>query len=595
MSANPFPRLLALATRDRRRFALAVVLVLAAAGAEVGAPLLIRQFIDAHVQTGSYPLGAILLLALAYAGLQGVGAAAGYAQGVVLARIALAAVAEIRRNAFHTALRLPVAWFDRTPVGVVVSRLTNDTEAVKDFYLNVLGVLVANSARVIGMAIAMLLLDWRLAIPCLVFLPLALTVMWFYQRASGPRFRAVRAALAQINANLSESIGGIRVVQLTRQLGRFGERFEEQSRAHYRARMASLKLDALLLRPMVDVLLQCCMAALVLWFGTRALGGGVEIGVIYVFVNYLGRFGEPVVDVTHRLSMLQNAMVSATRVFELCDRTDARELRTTGPVPADTRLVAKGLDFAYEGGEQVLHGIDFEIAPGSFLALVGATGSGKSTLAGLLLRFHAAQQGSLTLGGVPLAELADDDFHRLVAYVPQDPFLLAESLAANIDFGFGASRAQIEEAAARVGLSPFVSSLAEGLETPVGERGSALSAGQRQQVILARALLRKPAVLVLDEATASIDSGTEALLQEALHALKGEVSMVIIAHRLSTLREADQILVLARGRVQERGTHDALIARGGLYRRLWELQRMEAGGARVEVPVPALQETTQRG
>ena len=577
MTANPFPRLMRLAMQDRQRFALAVTLVLLSAAAELGAPLLIRQFMDAHVQTGHYPLHAVLLLGLAYVALQGIGATAGYAQGVVLARIALSAVAEIRRNAFHTALRLPVAWFDRTPVGVVVSRLTNDTEAVKDFYLNVLGVLVANSARVIGMAIAMLLLDWRLAIPCLVFLPLALTVMWVYQRASGPRFRAVRAALAQINANLSESIGGIRVVQLTRQLGPFAERFEAQSRVHYTARMASLRLDALLLRPMVDVLLQCCMAALVLWFGTRALGGSVEIGVIYVFVNYLGRFGEPVVDVTHRLSMLQNAMVSATRVFELCDRSDARELRATGPLPADTRLRASGLGFAYEGGEQVLHDISFDLPPGQFLALVGPTGSGKSTLAGLLLRFHAAQTGTLTMGGVPLEQIADDDFHRLVAYVPQDPFLLAGSLASNIDFGFGASAQDIESVMERVGLAPFVRGLPQGLDTPVGERGSALSAGQRQQVILARALLRNPAVLVLDEATASIDSGTEALLQEALHKLKGEVSMVIIAHRLSTLREADEILVLARGRLQERGTHDALIARGGLYRRLWELQRMEAG------------------
>lgn len=577
MSAKPFPRLLALATRDRRRFALAVVLVLSAAAAEVGAPLLIREFIDAHVQTGNYALAAVLLLAFAYAALQITGAIASYAQGVVLARIALSAVAEIRAVAFHTALRLPVAWFDRTPVGVVVSRLTNDTEAVKDFYLNVLGVLVANSARVIGMAIAMLLLDWRLAIPCLAFLPLALTVMWVYQRASGPRFRAVRAALAQINANLSESIGGIRVVQLTRQFGRFSERFEEQSRAHYRTRMASLKLDALLLRPMVDVILQCCMAALVLWFGTRALGGGVEIGVIYVFVNYLGRFGEPVVDVTHRLSMLQNAMVSASRVFELCDRSDARALRDDGPVPADTHLRASAIGFAYEGGEQVLHDIGFDLAPGRFLALVGPTGSGKSTLAGLLLRFHAAQQGTLTMGGVPLEQIPDTDFHRLVAYVPQDPFLLAGSLASNIDFGFGASGGEIAAAAQRAGLAPFLDTLPKGLDTPVGERGSTLSAGQRQQVILARALLRRPALLVLDEATASIDSGTEALLQEALHALKGEVSMVIIAHRLSTLREADEILVLARGRLQERGTHDALIARGGLYRRLWELQRMEAG------------------
>ncbi|MFM7272712.1 MAG: ABC transporter ATP-binding protein, partial [Gammaproteobacteria bacterium] len=330
------------------------------------------------------------------------------------------------------------------------------------------------------------------------------------------------------------------------------------------------------LRPLVDLLLQCCMVALVLWFGTRALGGGVEIGVIYVFVNYLGRFAEPVIDVTHRLSMLQNAMVSASRVFELSDREDARTPRIEGPVPADLRLCASGLGFAYEPGVPVLSGIDFDLPPGCFLALVGATGSGKSTLAGLLLRFHAPGAGALTLGGVPLEDIPDDDFHRLVAYVPQDPFLLAGTMAENIDFGLGAPAAAIHEAALRVGLGPFLDTLALGLATPVGERGAALSAGQRQQLILARALLRRPALLVLDEATASIDSGTEAGLQEALHRLKGEVSMVVIAHRLSTLREADEILVLARGQLEERGTHDYLIARGGLYRRLWELQRMEA-------------------
>jgi ABC-type multidrug transport system fused ATPase/permease subunit len=577
VNGTPLGRLLELAMRERSAFRAAIVLVLLAAAAEVGGPLLIRLFIDGHVQTGDYAWRPVLAIASAYVALQLVAAVAGYLQGVALARISLGAVGALRESAFRTALRLPVAWFDRTPVGVIVSRLTNDTEAVKDFYVNVLGVVVANGARVLGMAVAMLVLDWRLAIPCIAFLPLALTVMWFYQRASGPRFRATRQALAMINAALSETIGGLRAVQLTRQLARFGRRFEDLCETHYAARMASLKLDAMLLRPMVDVLLQCCMAALVFWFGTRALGGGAEIGVIYVFVNYLGRFAEPVIDVTQRLSMFQNAMISATRVFDLVDREDAREPATGGHMPADTRVEARGLGFAYEGGERVLDGIDFDIPPGRSLALVGATGSGKSTLAGLLLRFHEPDAGSLRLGGVALGEIDDAVFRRLVAFVPQDPFLLAGTLAENIDFGCGADREAIRAAAARVGLDPLLASLPEGLDTPVGERGAALSAGQRQLVILARALVRRPAVLVLDEATASIDSGTEAELQHALQALRGEVSMLVIAHRLSTLREVDEILVLAGGRVQERGTHAQLIARGGLYRRLWELQRMEAG------------------
>lgn len=576
MSRGTLARLLALATRDRRAFALATALVLLAAAAEVGGPLLIKVFIDEHVQTGSYPLATVLALAGGYVCLQLVAAGAGYAQGVQLARIALAAVASLRERAFATALRLPVAWYDRTPVGVVVSRLTNDTEAVKDFYVNVLGVVVANSARVVGMAVAMLLLDWRLAIPCLAFLPLAALVMWSYQRLSGARFRAVRQALAQINGALSESIGGVRAIQLTRQRARFDARFGALCDTHYVARRASLRLDAMMLRPLVDLLMMGCMAALVLWAGTEALGGAARIGVIYVFVNYLGRLAEPVIDVTHRLSMFQNAMVSGTRVFELIDRTDGRLPRLQGPLPADTRLCAAGVDFAYDEGPAVLHDIGFELAPGRSLALVGATGSGKSTIAGLLLRFHEPRAGAITLGGVPLDAIDDRTFGRLVGYVPQEPFLLAGSIADNIDFGLGAGLAQIREVAERAGLGPFLASLAEGLQTAVGERGAALSAGQRQQVILARALLRDPALLILDEATANIDSATEELLQQALHALRGRVSLVVIAHRLSTLREVDEILVLARGRIQERGTHAQLIARGGLYRRLWELQRMES-------------------
>ncbi|MCB1631141.1 MAG: ATP-binding cassette domain-containing protein [Pseudomonadales bacterium] len=570
------PRLLALATRDRRAFTNAVLLVLLAAAAEVGGPLLIRTFIDAHVQTGEYPLRPVLQLAAAYVGLQCVAAVAGYAQGVQLARIALDAVLRLRERAFTTTLRLPVTWFDRTPVGSVVSRLTNDTEAVKDFYLNVLGVVVANGARVIGMAAAMLLLDWRLAIPCLAFLPAAAGVMWTYQRLSGARFRRVRQALATINGALSESIGGVRAIQLTRRAQHFDQRFAAQCGEHYHARMASLRLDAMMLRPLVDLLLMLCTAALVLWFGSEALGGVLEIGVIYVFVNYLARLAEPVIDVAHRLGMFQSAMVSAARVFELVDRDDARQPLASGPLPADTRLRAEGVGFAYPDGPPVLQRIDFELAPGRSLALVGATGSGKSTLAGLLLRFHQPQHGSITLGGVALDAIDDHTFGRLVAYVPQDPFLLAGSMAENIDFGFDANASRVEAAARRAGLGAFVDGLERGLQTGVGERGTALSAGQRQQVILARALLREPALLILDEATASVDSATEEALQQALHALEGSVSMVVIAHRLSTLREVDEILVLAGGRIQERGSHAQLIARGGLYRRLWELQRMES-------------------
>lgn len=567
-------RLLALAMRDRKSVIWATFCVIVTAAAEVGAPLLMKVFIDDHVTTGYYPIDVVIMLGLVYLMLQLISAAAAYAQGVTFSKIALDAVAWLRERSFYCAMRLPVAWFDRTPTGVVVSRLTNDTEAVKDFYVNVLGVVVGNSARVIGLAIAMLMLDWKLAIPCLLFLPLALGVMWFYQHASAPRYLRVRHVLARINANLSESIGGLRVIQIGDQSERFAEDFEATCRDHYAARMSSLRLDSMLLRPMVDMIMMLCTAALVAWFGTEALDGRIEVGVIYVFVNFMGRFAEPVIDVTQRLNMFQSAMTSAQRVFELIDRDDVRETCNNGLIPRDTRLVLNNVAFEYVTGQPVVENVSVTVESGGFLALVGPTGSGKSTLAGLVLRFHQPQRGEIKLGGVELDAIDDAAFSRLVGYVPQDPFILADTLAANIDFGFGATPADIEHYARLAGLTNLISRLPQGLDTKLGERGLDLSAGQRQQIILARALLRKPALLVLDEATANIDSGTEALLQQALHQLKGTVSLLVIAHRLSTLQQADEILVLSHGQIRERGSHQRLIAAGGLYRRLWELQRL---------------------
>lgn len=566
-------RLLREAVSDRRLFLRALVLVVLATCADVSAPLLIKVFIDEHVREGNWAVQPILLLAVAYVALYLVAAMAGYAQAFSFHRIALGAVERLRNRAFSALLRHPIAWFDSHPTGQITSRLTNDTEAIKELYVNALGIFVGSGVRVLGILVAMALLDWRLMLPCLLFLPAVAVVMVVYQRRSAPRMQAVRHWLGEINARLSESIQGMRLIQLFAQQPRFAAEFGEVSSAHYRARVSNLRLDAMLLRPLIDLLYMFTLASLLLFFGARSLEVGGSIGLIYVFISYLGRFVEPVIEMTQRLNVVQQAVVAGARVFELEDLPLAPPRERHLP-PGRHALSVRDLSFSYDGQTTVLQGIDLDVPAGHFLALVGHTGSGKSTLASLLMRFYAPASGSIEMGGVPLEEIAREDFHRRVVFVQQDPFIFAGSIGDNIAFGASLSREAIVEASRAAGLHAFVMRMPQGYDTLLGERGVNLSTGQRQLLAMARALARDPEVLILDEATANIDSQSEALIQHSLLALRGRLSLIVIAHRLSTIAEADEIVVLHQGRIAQRGCHAMLVASEGLYRHMYQLQGM---------------------
>ncbi|MDP1756604.1 MAG: ATP-binding cassette domain-containing protein, partial [Pseudohongiella sp.] len=345
----------------------------------------------------------------------------------------------------------------------------------------------------------------------------------------------------------------------------------------FAARMTNLKLDAMLLRPMPDLLRTLTLAGVLIYFGSQSMTGVVEIGVIYAFINYLSRITEPVMQMTQRLSMLQQAVVAGERVFAILDEGAQQHVSANQQI-SKGHVEFKDVGFSYDGEHKVLRDINFSVEPGEFYAIVGHTGSGKSTLMSLLMRFYAPQSGAILLDGWQLHEIDQNSLRNQVGVVLQDPFITTGTVRDNICLGPDMSDEQLVSAAQQAQIHEFVMSLPLGYNTPMDERGGNFSTGQRQLLSLARTLAHKPRILILDEATANIDSHTEAVIQSALMQLKGSTSIIAIAHRLSTIIAADQILVLHQGEITQRGTHQQLLAQEGLYRNMYLLQQRGAEG-----------------
>lgn len=574
-TTRTFLRLLGYALTDRRLVRSAVVLLLIATVADVCSPLLIKIFIDDHLRIDDWSVTPLALLACGYVGLQLINAVANYFQALQFSTLAVHGVQALRIAAFARVLRMPLSFFDRTPVGALVSRLTNDTEYAREMYVDVLGTYIQGMVRIIGIFIVMALLDWHLMLVCLLFMPFIAALMVIYQRLSTPRFQRVRSLLSDINARIYESVQGIKVIQLLHQEARFAKQFAHTADEHFHARMRNLKLDAILLRPLVDLLHMFTLAGLLFLFGYRSFDTPVAVGVIYVFVNYLARFVEPMIEMTQRLSLFQQAVVSGQRVFDLIDEPVARHAEHTGTRIKDGAVEFHDVTFSYDGRRDVLSNVSFSIPAGSFYAIVGHTGSGKSTIANLLLCFYAARSGAVCIDGHAVETLDADELRGKVGIVQQDPVVFGGSIADNIALGRNLDRAVVEHAARRAGLHEFIEELPQGYDTLLDERGGNLSTGQRQLLSLARTLAGDPKILILDEATAHVDSRTEAHVQRALAQLRGRITLIVIAHRLSTIQAADSILVLHHGALVQQGTHAQLLAHAGVYRNLYQLQELE--------------------
>jgi len=570
---------------DIRHLKWATFWLVIAAALEVIGPILGKALIDDHLvpRNADWTRMALLLAGVLLTGW--ISTWLRYLQLVRLSGLAMRSVQRLREWVYGHVLRLPMAFFDRAITGQLVSRVTNDTEAVKKLYIQVLFSILDSTIVLLGTTIAMAWLDWRLMTIVLALLPAVLVIVWLYQRLSAPAVTRARALRSDINAQMAESIGGMTVLQASNAASRFGERFANTNNGHYEARIAEIRVNALLLRPALDLLNVVLLAVVIFAFGRREIGA-VEVGILYAFISYIARVVEPLIQITMQFSGLQQAVVASARVDTLLSEAGAAEhaagrsggtrMNASPDAPA---VRVRRLNFAYVPGQNVLHDISLDIPQGAFYGIVGHTGSGKSTLLSLLLRYYSASadkgEGQIEICGEPIAGIDNERFRNEVGLVPQDPFILAASARENIDMGRGLSSERIEAAARAAHAHGFIAALEQGYDTSLGEGGSRLSSGQKQLIAIARALAGEPRILLLDEATSRIDSATEQVVQQALVELRGKVTIIAIAHRLSTIRDADRIVVLNHGRITESGPHEELMRiENGLYHRLYMLQQL---------------------
>jgi ABC-type multidrug transport system fused ATPase/permease subunit len=529
------------------------------------AKLALDDAVEGHGGTGLYVVVAIFVAAgLANWAMYYVET---YMTGWVGERI----LADLRMRLFGHLQRLSLGFFERNRAGVIISRLTNDVEAIDQLVTDGVTSLVQNSLTLVGTAVILFVLDWRLALATCAVIPLMAVATAIFRSRSAHAYGEVRERLGLVTATLAEDIAGMRVVQaFVREKSAF-DNFTRVARRYREANMQTVVLNGIYF-PVVDLLSSVALAVVLAYGGHLYFGGSISLGTLFAFMLYVQNFFDPV----QQLSQLYNTFLSATAALDkimgvldeppqVVDRAGARDL-----AQIDGRVRFENVRFTYGRGDEVLHGIDLDVPAGTTVALVGHTGAGKSTIAKLLARFYEPTHGRITIDGADLNDVTQASLRRQLGVVPQEGFLFAGTVADNIAFGKpDAPPEEIVRAAQTVGAHEFILRLEDGYETQLGERGTRLSLGQRQLVAFARALLADPRILVLDEATSSVDIGTERRIEEALRVLLAERTAFIIAHRLSTIRDADLIVVLEHGRVVEKGSHDELLAARGLYTSLY--------------------------
>jgi len=574
--------LLAYARPHRRKFLFGFLCTFLAIAADLLQPVIVKTAIDDTIPLGASGIPALVGLGAAYALLAILGFAFAYLQSNLLQRAGQAIVAQLRKDLFRHITSQSMSFFDRHPIGSLVTNESSDTETISQFFTQVLLSLVRDGLMIVMIIGFMFWLDAELALYALILIPVIGAISLLFRRMLRRAYHRSRAQLSRLIAFTAENLSGMSLIQAFHQEEEQNRRFTESNRTYLRENLREVRATLLFNRTLE--LLGFAAAAAAVWLGGYAvLNQKFEFGVLYAFITYIRQFFQPINQLTQQWNTLQSTIVSMERLWRIFSVEP--EVRDPEPETASSlspekvrgRVDFNRVRFSYIVGREVLHGLDLHIRPGEFVGIAGVTGAGKSSLVSLLARFYDVDQGSVEIDGVDIRRLPQDTLHRIVGLVQQEPFLYSGTIVDNVRlFREEIGREQVIEACRFVGAHEMIMRLRDGYDTRLSERGSGLSAGERQLISFARIIVFQPKILILDEATANLDSHTERLVQQALDRVARGRTTLVIAHRLSTIRHADRIIVMRDGRIVEEGDHDSLLAAGGYYAELYRHSRRQA-------------------
>ena len=550
----------------------ALLLVLGLTAFDLYRPMLVGDAIDTFGANGDYDV--IIATAIKYAVVLALSFVFNIAQTWILQKTGQNIILQMRKDLYRHIQSLGSRYFDITPVGKLVTRVTNDVEALNEMYSGILVQLFRNIVKIVGLAGVMLVLDVRLAAISFVLMPLVIGLTVLCQKIARNIYRLYRTRLTDINTFLSEHLSGMKIIQIFGRQERKFEEFHDKNTKLYKAFYREMLMYAVF-RPLIYIL-SILSLMIVLWFGSRNVFDEIiSVGTLYIFSNYIRSFFDPIQELAEQFSTLQSSIASAEKIFTVMDETEFIP-EAANPKEPDKIIGKIEFDhvwFAYDGENYVLKDVSFVINPGEKVAFVGATGAGKSSILNLIGRYYDIQKGHIYIDGIDIRQLSKKQLRSAIGQMQQDVFIFEGDVAYNIRLNDDdITDAQVKEAAEYVNASHFIEKLPQGYHEPVTERGATFSAGERQLLSFARTLAHNPSILVMDEATANIDTETEILIQEALEKLMDGRTTIMVAHRLSTIQHADCIMVMHKGRICERGTHRELLEQDGIYRKLYELQ-----------------------
>ncbi|PHK49652.1 ABC transporter ATP-binding protein [Staphylococcus edaphicus] len=554
---------------------LAFITLILSTVASMMTPYMVKIFIDDYLTPRHFPQEAMIWLIVLFISIQLVGAITLYFSQYLFQYLAFKVIQQLRIDAFNKLGKLGMRYFDKVPGGSIVSRLTNDTETIVDMIVGVFSTFIMAFFMMISSYIMMFVLDVKLALIALIFFPIIIVILASYRKYSAFLFSKSRQRLSDLNSKLAESIEGMKIIQAFNQERRLNKEFNEINDEHYQYMLKTVKLDSLLLRPAISSISIFAIVMILGYFGIISFTTGITAGVVFAFVQYMERFFEPINQVSQNLNILQQALVSASRVFALIDddtyepeqETIAQHTIKSGEIEFNQ------VSFSYDGETDVLKDISFTAKPGEMIALVGHTGSGKSSIINLFMRFYEFHRGEIKIDGHSLKTISKSELKEKIGLVLQDAFIFYGTIATNIKLYHPTMTfEQVKAAAEFVHANHFIEKLADQYDHKVIEKGSAFSSGERQLIAFARTIATNPKILILDEATANIDSETEEQIQKSLNKMRKGRTTLAIAHRLSTIQDADQIFVLNKGEIVEHGTHAQLIAQKGIYHNMYLLQ-----------------------